>query len=467
MVVLDLLVVATSLTAIQRDLGASLADLEWTVNAYTMSFAVLLMTAATLGDRWGRRRMFAAGLTIFGAASAACALAPSVPALVAARTVQGIGAAFIMSIALALLNAAFPPERRGWATGVFGSVTGLAALLGPVVGGAITQGLAWQWIFWLNVPLALIVIPLVLARISATAAASPARRLDVVGLLLAAAAALGLVWGLVRANAAGWTNTEVVTTLAGGAVMLVAFVAWERRTPSPMLPLRLFASRNFSAGNVVIFFLNAALTGSIFFTAQFHQVTLGQGPLNAGLRLLPWGIAPFLIAPRAGALADRFGERGLTVVGMLLNGAGLAWLALVAAPTVTYPQMIAPMLIAGIGFSLAIPAVTKSVVSTVAPADIGTASGTYSTLRQLGGAFGVAVLGAVFAATGSYVSPQAFSHGYAPTIAAAAAMAFAGALAGALLPRSIRLRSHDGGGAVSRGRDDDAELVDLAVDRRP
>jgi EmrB/QacA subfamily drug resistance transporter len=427
-----MLVVATALSAIQRDLDASLEDLEWTVNAYTLSFAVLLMTGAALGDRHGRRRMFAAGLGLFSVASAACALAPDIGTLIAARAVQGGGAAMIMPLALGLLSGAFPPERRGWTTGVYGSVSGLAAVLGPVLGGVITQGLAWQWIFWVNVPIGLIAIPFVLARIQESH--GPAAALDLPGLVLAADAALGVMWALIRANSAGWASAETLSTLVGGMLLAVASIAWALRARAPMLPLRLFGSRAFTAGNASIFFLNATLTGAIFFTAQFHQVALGEGPLQAGLRLLPWGMAPFLIAPRTGALADRVGERPLIIAGTLLLAVGMGWLALVAAPGVGYVAMIAPMAIGGIGFALALPAVTKSVVSLVAPQDIGKASGTFSTTRQLGGAFGVAILGAVFAATGGYASARAFSDGFVWAIGVSAGIAFAGVGAGIALP---------------------------------
>ena len=314
-VVLDLLVVATALSTIRRALGASIEQLEWTVNAYTLTFAVLLMTAAALGDRFGRRRLFAVGLALFAAASAACALAPGVGWLIGARALQGAGAAMVMPLGLALLNAAFPPERRGWAMGIFGGVTGLAALVGPVAGGAITQGIAWQWIFWINVPIAVLAIPLVLLRVGESH--GPSAALDIPGLGLGTGAALGLVWGLVRGNTAGWGSAEVVAALTSGAALAAAFVGWELRARAALLPMRLFRSRAFSAGNAVIFFLNAALTGAVFFMAQFQQTTLGQGPLDAGLRLLPWGITPFLIAPRAGALADRIGERPLIVAGLL------------------------------------------------------------------------------------------------------------------------------------------------------
>jgi EmrB/QacA subfamily drug resistance transporter len=432
-VILDVLVVATALTAIRRHLGASLGDLEWTVNAYTLSFAVLLMTAAAFGDRLGRRRVFAAGLAVFAVSSAACALAPDAGALIAARAVQGVGAAMIMPMALAVLNGAFPPARRGWAIGIYGSVTALAAVLGPVLGGAVTQGLGWPWIFWLNVPVALAAIPLVLGRLKETA--SQGGTVDVPGLLLVTVAALGLVWGLVRGNSVGWGSAQTAGSLASGVVAALAFVAWERRAARPMLPMRLFRSPAFSAGNAVIFMLNASLTGAIFLMPQFQQVVLGQDPLSAGLRLLPWGIVPFLIAPRAGALADRVGERSLVVTGLLLQAAGMAWIAAIAAPGVSYLALVVPMTVIGAGFALAIPAVTRSVTSTVAPADIGKASGAFSTMRQLGGAFGVAVLGAAFAATGSYASPSAFSPGFVTAFSVAGGVALAGAAVGTILPR--------------------------------
>jgi EmrB/QacA subfamily drug resistance transporter len=432
MVVLDLLVVATALNTIRRDLGASIGQLEWTVNAYTLAFAVLLMTAAAVGDRFGRRRVFAIGLGVFAAGSAACALAPGVGALIAARTVQGIGAAMVMPLALALLNAAVPPQRRGWAMGIFGSVTALAVVVGPVLGGAITQGIAWQWIFWVNVPIGLLTIPLALRRLKESY--GPRAALDLPGVVLGTGAALGLVWGLVRGSAAGWASPEVAGALAAGAVLAVAFTGWELRARAPMLPMRLFAIRGFSAGNAAIFLSNASVTGSVFFLAQFLQTGLGQDPLSAGLRLLPWGVAPFLIAPRAGKLADRIGERPLVVSGLLLLAAGFAWIAVAAAPAMAYPALLVPMMISGAGLGLALPAVTRAVVGSVPPADIGKASGSFSMMRQLGGAFGIAILAAVFAASGSYASPAAFSDGFAPAMAGAAALALAAAFVGAALP---------------------------------
>jgi EmrB/QacA subfamily drug resistance transporter len=440
MVILDMLVVATALSAIKRDFQASLEDLEWTVNAYTLSFAVLLMTGAALGDRYGRRVMFTVGLTVFSVASAACALATTTGALVTARAVQGAGAALIMPLALTMLNSAFPPERRGWATGIFGSVTGLAAMLGPVVGGVITQGLAWQWIFWLNVPIGLLAIPFVLSRLPESK--GPGGSIDVLGIVLAAGAALGVMWGLIRANSIGWFAGETLGAFAAGILMLCAFIGWALKARAPMLPLRLFRSRAFSAGNATIFFVNAAMTGAVFFTAQFHQLALGHGPINAGLRLLPWGVAPFLIAPRVGAIADRIGERLITIVGTVLLGAGMALLAGLSTLDAPYGLLVVPMIFAGIGFSLAIPAVTKAVVSRVAPQDIGRASGTFTTLRQLGGAFGVAVPGAGFAAAGGYGTAQMFDDGYRAALVLTAAFGLAAIVSAIALPGSTGKAAH-------------------------
>ena len=322
MAALDTLVVSTSLSAIRLDLGASIEDLEWTVNAYNLSFAVLLIPAAALGDRYGRRRMYAGGLGLFAAASAACALAPEVGWLVAARAVQGAGAALVLTLGLALLSAAFPPERRGAAIGLFSAVTGISVALGPLVGGAIVEGIDWTWIFWLNVPIGLAAIPLVLARIEESFGGDTG--LDLPGLGLVSAAAFGIVWGLVRGNSAGWDSLEVVGALATGVLLVAAFVARELRAAEPMLPMRFFRSRAFAAGNAAIFFTFASLFGAVFFFAQMLQTALGYGPLDAGLRLMPWTITFITVAPVVGALADRFGERPFMVGGSPCRRSGWA-----------------------------------------------------------------------------------------------------------------------------------------------
>jgi EmrB/QacA subfamily drug resistance transporter len=432
MVALDVTVVSTALSTIRLHLSASITQLEWTVNAYGLSFAVLLMTGAALGDRFGRRRLFVGGLGLFAAASAGCALSPSVDWLIAARAVQGVGAAVITPTSLALLVEAFPPERRGQALGLFGAITGLAVVGGPVVGGAVTQGLAWQWIFWLNVPIGLAAIPFVLRRMDESF--GERSRIDTRGLALVTGAALGLVWGLVRGNTAGWGSAEVLGTLIGGAVLAALFVAWELRAPAPMLPMRLFRSRAFASGNAAGFMMFGALFSAVFFMAQFLQTSLGQSPFHAGLRLVPWTGTVVVVAPIAGALVDRIGERSLLVGGLLLQAAGFLWVALEARAGLPYSEMIAPLILAGTGISAAIPAVQNAVMSAVAPGEIGKASGTFGMMRQLGGAFGLAVAVAVFSGAGSYLSPGAFSDGFAPAIVVSASLSLLGAVAGAWLP---------------------------------
>ena len=328
MTALDTLVVTTALSTIRTDLGASVEGLEWTVNAYNLSFAVLLMTAAAVGDRLGRRRLFVAGIAVFGLASAACALAPSVGALIAARAAQGVGAALVTTLALTLISAAFPPERRGAALGVFFAVNGLAVAGGPLVGGAVTEGIAWEWIFWLNVPIAAVLIPLALTRIPESR--GPDTALDLPGLALVTGGMFGVVWGLVRGNPAGWGSAEVLVALLGGLGLIAAFVAWQLRAREPMLPMRFFRSRAFSAGNAAIAAAVAGLFCAVFFVSQFLQVGLGSGPLEAGLRQLPWTATLFFVAPVAGILVDRFGERPFLIAGPLLQAAGMGWIALIA-----------------------------------------------------------------------------------------------------------------------------------------
>jgi EmrB/QacA subfamily drug resistance transporter len=427
MVALDVTVVSTALSSIRLHLGASIEQLEWTVNAYGLSFAVLLMTGAALGDRFGRRRLFAGGLALFVAASAACALAGDVGSLIAARAVQGAGAAVIAPVSLALLSAAFPPERRGWALGIFGGITGLAVVAGPVVGGAVTQGLAWQWIFWLNVPIGLAAIPFVLRRMDESF--GPRAALDAPGLGLVTVAALGIVWGLVRGNTAGWSSPEVLGTLGAGVLSAVLFVFWELRAREPMLPMRLFRSRSFASGNASSLLMFGALFSAVFFMAQFQQTALGQSPLQAGLRLIPWTGTVLIVSPIAGTFVDRIGERPLIVGGLFMQAAGLAWFALLARTGLAYAQMVPPLIVAGVGISMALPAAQNAVMSGVAPSEIGKASGTFSTMRQLGGAFGLAIAVAVFTGAGSYASPGAFSDGFAPAIAVSAGLSLCGAFA--------------------------------------
>jgi EmrB/QacA subfamily drug resistance transporter len=432
MTALDTLVVTTALPVMRIALGGSLSDLEWTVNAYNLAFACLLLTGAALGDRFGRRRMFTVGLAVFTAASVAAALSPSVGALVAARTLQGAGAAIVMPLTLTIISDAFPAAKRGAAIGLWGGITGLAVAAGPVVGGAVAGGIDWHWIFWLNVPVGLALIPLAATRL--TESFGPHPQLDIPGLVLAGAGALGLTWGLVRASTLGWGSAEVLGALLAGFVLIAAFVAWEDRTRTPMLPLALFRRRAFASANAVSFFMYAGLFGAVFLMAQFFQNALGLSPLAAGVRLLPWTATPMIVAPIAGALADRYGTRPFMVLGLSLQAGGLAWVASIASPSVSYAVLGVALTIAGIGTSLCFPTVANTVMGAVRPADAGVASGTNSALRELGGVFGVAVLASVFSRPGVYSSAHVFVAGFTAALWVAAGLSALGIAAAALGP---------------------------------
>ena len=432
MIALDLLVVSTALNTIRTELGASAVELQWTVTGYSLSFAALLMTGAALGDRFGRRRMFAGGLGLFIAASAACALSGSVEALIADRVVQGVGAALTIPVALALVSAAFPTERRGKAIGILEGVTGLATVGGPIIGGVLAGGIGWEWIFWINVPIGLIAIGLALSGLSESFGADTA--LDVRGIALITGGALGVVWGLVRGNTVGWASLEIIASLTVGGALIAAFVAWELRAREPMLPMSFFRSRAFSAAGAASFFLFAALYGSVFFMAQFLQTSLGYTPLEAGLLLVPWTATLIVFAPIAGALGDRIGERPLVVGGLAVNAAGLGAIALLAEPGLPYWRLLVALIVTGIGASATIPGVQSALIGAVAPTAVGKASGANNMVQELGGAFGVAILVAVFTAFGGFLSAEAFSDGFAPALGAGAALALAGAMAGAGLP---------------------------------
>jgi EmrB/QacA subfamily drug resistance transporter len=432
MTALDNMVVTTALPVLRVDLGASLSALEWTVNAYLLAFACLLLTGAALGDRFGRRRMFTIGIALFTAASAAAAAAPGVEVLIAARIAQGAGAAIAFPLTLTLISEAFDPDERGAAIGMWGGVAGIAVAFGPVVGGAIAGGLSWHWIFWLNVPVGVVLVAL--APRLLVESFGPRPRIDVPGVGLAAAGSFGITWALVRANDAGWGSGEVLATLAGGLALVAAFLAWEARAPSPMVPLGLFKSRGFATANAVSFFMYAGLFGALFLMTQLLQLALGHSPLVAGICLLPWTAAPGAISPIAGALADRRGNRPFMTIGLGLQTAGLAWIAAAAETGMSYVQLGVALGVAGVGIGMVFPTVTNAVLASVPPAEAGTASGTSGTLRELGGVFGVALLAAVFAGRGSYVSPDTFVAGFGDALWVGAGLSALGALTAALSP---------------------------------
>ncbi|MEV0782802.1 DHA2 family efflux MFS transporter permease subunit [Streptomyces sp. NPDC050423] len=435
MAALDNLVVTTALPSIRASLGGELEELEWTVNAYTLTFAVLLMFGASLGDRFGRRRLFGIGLSVFTAASAAAALSPGINELIAFRAVQGVGAAIMMPLTLTLLTAAVPPARRGAALGLFGAVTGLAVASGPLIGGSLTEHLSWQWIFWLNVPVGLILLPL--ARLRLAESYAPDSRLDVPGTLLVSGGLFGIVYGLVNANTEGWTDPVVLTSLIAGGVLLGGFIYHGFHAKNPMLPMRLFRNRAFFGINMASLLMFLGMFGSIFLLSQFLQGVLGYSPTEAGLRMLPWTGMPMLVAPIAGVLADRFGGRPVVVTGLGLQAVGLGLFAMALAPDASYASQLPGLIVGGVGMALYFAPAASLVMSSVRPGEQGIASGANNALREVGGALGVAVLATVFSSQGGYSTPQSFTDGTVPAVWIGAGVVALAALVALLIPRRV------------------------------
>jgi EmrB/QacA subfamily drug resistance transporter len=433
MVTLDNLVVTTALPVIRTDLHAGLSGLEWTVNAYTLTFAVLLLTGAALGDRFGRRRMFAIGLGIFTAASAAAALAPSIGALDVARAFQGVGGAIVMPLTLTILAAGVPENRRGVFLGAWGGISGLAVAFGPLVGGAVVSGISWHWIFWLNVPLGLVLIPLALRRLDESR--GPFGSVDLRGLVLVSVGLFGIVWGLVRGNSLGWGSPEIVGSLLVGAVVLAAFVWWELRAEHPMLPMRFFRNRTFALANVASMLMSFGMFGSIFLLAQFFQTVQGYSPLGSGLRILPWTAMPMIVAPIAGAMSDRIAPSRIIGTGLALQAIGLGWIAAVSTPTTPYIDLVLPFAISGIGMGMFFAPIANIVLGSVRNVEEGQASGANNAIRELGGVFGVAVLASVFAHYGGYTSQEAFTNGLTPAVWVGAVVVALGAVAAFAIKR--------------------------------
>jgi EmrB/QacA subfamily drug resistance transporter len=438
MVVLDALVVATALPRIQHDLQVGIPTLQWTVNAYGISVAAGIITAAALGDRLGRRRVFVCGVALFTLASAACALAPSASLLIAARTIQGFGGAVVLPLSLTILTSAFPAERRGTIVGIYGGLAGLAVAAGPLVGGAVTQGMDWHWIFWINVPLG--VAATSLSRRLLPESYGPPTRLDLAGVALVSGAAVAVVWGLVRAPVSGWGSAEVVSTLTLGASLIAGFVYLESKVAEPLVPLRLFKIPAFAAGNVTTFLMSGAIFGAAVFVIQYAQLARGYSPLSTGVRLLPWLMTPMFVSPVAGALSDRIGRRPVIASGLLLQTLGFGWVALHASPQAGYLELALPLLVAGVGISMALPTVPTAVLNTVAPEEMGKAAGVNTMLQRFGSVFAVAIATAVFTAYGHLGSPASVTAGFKPALAVCAALSLLSTLSAlAIAPaRSVR-----------------------------
>jgi EmrB/QacA subfamily drug resistance transporter len=434
MVVLDSVVVITALPRMQRDLHVSLSSLQWTLNAYGIAFAAGIITAAALGDRLGRRRIFTIGIALFTVASAACAVAPNASELIAARTVQGLGGAIVLPLSLTILTTAFPLERRGMIVGIYGGLAGLAVAMGPIVGGAVTEGIDWQWIFWINVPIGVAAVLLGVRLLPESYGAS--ERLDLVGVGLVTGGVVALVWALSRANEVGWSSVEVASTLAAGAILLAAFVGWERSAAEPMVPLRLFAGRDFALGNLVTFLMSGAIFAAGLLVTEEFQLARHDSPVAAGVRLLPFFATPMLVSPLAGALSDRIGRRPIIVAGLSLLTAGFAWVAWRGSLGTSWVELVVALLIAGIGISMALPTVPTAVLSDVAPQEMGKASGINYMAQRFGAVFAVAVGTAVFDSYGHLGNPHAVTQGFRPALWACTAFAaLAACAATAMSPR--------------------------------
>jgi EmrB/QacA subfamily drug resistance transporter len=447
MVVLDNLIVTVALPAIRADLGATLQSLEWTINAYTLAFAVTLLPGSALGDRFGRRRLFLIGLALFTASSAAAALAPTTGALVAARALQGVGGAIVAPLTLTLLAEAFPADRRGAALGIWSGISGTGVALGPLVGGAVVEGISWHWIFWINVPIGLALLPAAAALLRESH--GPSRRLDLPGVGLAATGLFGLVFGLVRGQAEGWTSPVIVTSLAAGVAVLIAFAAWELRARAPMLPLGLFRRRTFAVTNAVSFFMYFGTFGSIFLLTQVLQMVMGFSPLQAGVRMLLWTGATMIVAPIAGVLSERHGPRAFMAAGLALQAGALAWFAAVTTTSTAFSEVAVPFVMAGAGMGLVFAPSASALLSIVSPAQAGQASGTNNAIREVGGVFGVAVLSTIFAHAGDLTSPAAFVTGVVPALWVGAAVVGVGALGALLLPHRRPTRATSEGEALA------------------
>jgi EmrB/QacA subfamily drug resistance transporter len=452
MVVLDNLIVSVALPSIHRDLGASMQSLEWTVNAYVLSYAVLLLTGAALGDRFGRKRMFIFGIILFTAASAGSALAPNMGILIATRALQGVGAAIVTPLTLTLLADSFPADNRGLALGVWSGISGIAVALGPLVGGAVIQLSSWHWIFWINVPVGLVLIPTA-SRLLHESYGSE-RSFDLLGLALASTGLFGLVFGLIRAQTLGWSAPEVIASLAAGVVLVIAFVIQELRTPDPMLPMSFFKRRAFAVTNVVSLSMYFGMFGSIFFMSQYLQNVLGNTPLEAGLKLLVWTGSIMVVSPLAGYFSERLGSRMFMVGGLTLQAIALGWLATEASVDQSYTSMIIPFIFGGAGMALVFAPAASAVLASVRTDQAGQASGATNAIRELGGVLGISVLSTVFSNHGSYASPQDFVNGLQPTMWVGVAVLAAGALI------ALVLRFDSSAHAVMTS---DAELADAPV----
>ncbi|GAA3032853.1 MFS transporter [Microbacterium dextranolyticum] len=432
MATLDNLVMTNALPVLHETLGASVEQLQWFVNAYTLAFASMILVASALGDRFGRRTVFLAGIAIFGVGSVLAALSTDPGQLIAARAVQGFGGAGVMPLSLALISGGVAPARRPLAIGLWGGIAGLGVAAGPLVGGAIMQGWNWQAIFWINVPIAIVAMPL--AFFALRNQFGERTRIDVLGAILTAGGVLAIVHAIVRGNDDGWSSLSVVGELVAGTLLLVGFIAWQARGRAPLVPLRLFRDRSFSLTNIVGFLFSFGAMGAIFLLIQYLQVVQGSTPLEAALQTTPWTLAPMFVAPVAGLIAPRVGTRALLTVGLLLQGVGLLWIGLAMSTDLDYPSLIAPFVLSGVGMGLVFAPMATALLATLGVVDHAKASGVNSTVREIGLALGTAVMTAIFVGAGGQLRPDMYVDAARPAVFTGAAVLFVGVVAALLLP---------------------------------
>jgi EmrB/QacA subfamily drug resistance transporter len=429
---LDNLVMTNALPVIHKDLGASVEELQWFVNAYTLSFATFILLSVALADRFGRRTVFVIGIAIFTLASVAAGFSTNPGELIAARAVQGVGGAALLPLSLTLLAGSVPARLRPLAIGIWGGVAGLGVALGPLIGGAVVEGWDWQAIFWINVPVGIIAVPLVLFALPNSFGERV--RADALGVILVGLGVLGIVFGIVRGNDAGWHSAQVLTGLIGGGVALIAFLWWETRTAAPLIPLRLFRDRSFSVANIVGFGFSFGMFGSVFILIQFLQVVQGASPLQAAYETTPWTMAPMIVAPLAGIFAGRIGTRTLIFAGLVCQSVALFWLAATMTATTPYTTMLYPFILAGIGMGLVFSPSSTAVLATMREQDRAKASGVNSTVREIGVALGIAVLVAVFTGLNGQLTPTGYVSAAVPAVIVGAAVVGVTALASIFLP---------------------------------
>jgi EmrB/QacA subfamily drug resistance transporter len=432
MIMLDNTIVNVALPSIQRSLHIGLSELEWIVNGYALTFAVLMLTGGKLADMLGRRRMFIVGLAIFTLSSLACGLAPNAHFLIGARVVQGVGAALMNPATLSIITATFPPRQRGMAIGIWAGVSAMALAIGPLVGGLITQYIDWSWIFFINVPVGIAAIIVARLVIDESRDTSHEQRLDLPGLVTSAVGLFGLTYGLIEANQYGWTSPRILACFAIAAVGLGAFIALELRQRVPMLDLSLFKNTTFAGANVTILLVALAMFGVFFYVSLYLQNILGYSPTKAGASFLPMTILIILIAPVAGKWSDRIGSRWLVGIGMLLVAGSLVSFSRLTVDG-TWWDLLPGLLLGGVGMGLTMTPTTAAAMGSVSVDKAGVGSAVLNSFRQVGGALGIAIMGAIVAAA-LHVPPThpeaktQFVAGFQHALEVAAAIAFAGAL---------------------------------------